>query len=228
MRIGIRDGKNSDLGFGINIPDPQHCYSKCQLASLFRGPWAWNAIPRARDDVIIPTRPMQARAPFWIFQSQDYTSYFLHFKKLLDICIIFLMQFVPHCPFFYFLNSENKATATQLFWIQAHFCIYRTIMTDALLVTQCFLSGWWRSTCTRSWPASWTAGGTSSFLTPGTCSLLTAKSCSYAVTKSKKKSDFLTSVKRGVASTWGTALILKPIRIGIDTMPIHNTAKITV
>jgi hypothetical protein len=22
---GIRDGKKSDLGFGINIPDPQHC-----------------------------------------------------------------------------------------------------------------------------------------------------------------------------------------------------------
>jgi hypothetical protein len=22
---GIRDGKNSDLGSGINIPDPQHC-----------------------------------------------------------------------------------------------------------------------------------------------------------------------------------------------------------
>ncbi len=22
---GIRDGKNTDPGFGINIPDPQHC-----------------------------------------------------------------------------------------------------------------------------------------------------------------------------------------------------------
>jgi hypothetical protein len=22
----IRDGKKPDLGFGINIPDPQHCY----------------------------------------------------------------------------------------------------------------------------------------------------------------------------------------------------------
>ncbi len=24
-RFGIRDGKNSDLGSGLNIPDPQHC-----------------------------------------------------------------------------------------------------------------------------------------------------------------------------------------------------------
>jgi hypothetical protein len=24
---GIRDGKNSDPGSGINIPDPQHCWS---------------------------------------------------------------------------------------------------------------------------------------------------------------------------------------------------------
>jgi hypothetical protein len=29
---GTRDGKNSDPGSGINIPDPQHCF----LTSIFR------------------------------------------------------------------------------------------------------------------------------------------------------------------------------------------------
>ncbi len=55
------------------------------------------------------------------------------------------------------------------------FCIYRTARTVTLLVTLCFLSGWWRSTCTRWWPASWTAGDTSSSSIPGTCSLFTTK-----------------------------------------------------
>ncbi len=31
----IRDGKNSDLGSGINIPDPQHCCIHVVLYILF-------------------------------------------------------------------------------------------------------------------------------------------------------------------------------------------------
>jgi hypothetical protein len=28
-KIRIRDGRNSDPGSGINIPDPQHCFEEC-------------------------------------------------------------------------------------------------------------------------------------------------------------------------------------------------------
>jgi hypothetical protein len=43
---GIRDGKNSDLGSGINIPDPQHCsHTKAQTeCGLF-----WGIKPRSES-----------------------------------------------------------------------------------------------------------------------------------------------------------------------------------
>jgi hypothetical protein len=33
-RIRIRDGKNSDLGPGINIPDPQHRIEHVKMADM--------------------------------------------------------------------------------------------------------------------------------------------------------------------------------------------------
>ncbi len=58
----------------------------------------------------IPPRPMQAWEPFWIFQAQYYASYFPSYQEVteLDIWVIFLTQFVPHWPFFYFLNMQQS------------------------------------------------------------------------------------------------------------------------
>jgi hypothetical protein len=33
---GIRDGKKSDPGSGINIPDPQHCLNLCILLCFLK------------------------------------------------------------------------------------------------------------------------------------------------------------------------------------------------
>jgi hypothetical protein len=35
-----------------------------------------------------------------------------HIKKLLDFWVVFLMHFVPHCPFFYFLNMQQSCMAS--------------------------------------------------------------------------------------------------------------------
>jgi hypothetical protein len=68
----------------------------------------------------IPPRPMQDWA-FGYLQPNTILLIFTRIKKLLYFWAIFLMQFVPHCPIFYFLadpwlvslrcTSENKATA---------------------------------------------------------------------------------------------------------------------
>ncbi len=116
----------------LNSFHPLWCYSKRWFASLFR---RRGNIPRVRDDVIPPlglgysAKADAGIGPIWILQAQGYTVpvllIFLRIKKLLDIWIIFFMQFVPHYLFLYFINmqqswagqsklhSKNKATAAQ-------------------------------------------------------------------------------------------------------------------